>query len=236
MTGPLLQLTRVAKSFGAVRALREVSFDLRPGEVHALLGENGAGKSTLIKIISGAHGPDSGFIEIAGRRIRRLTPSGARKLGIACIYQQPALCPNLTVAENIALRLRSLRPLARVDRRAQRRQAARLLERLGAALCPDAEARALSMPQQQLVEIACALGANARILVLDEPTASLTQPEAELLFNIVRNLRAAGAGLVYISHRLEEIFVLADRVTVLRDGQSVGTLESDLAPDAPRGS
>jgi rhamnose transport system ATP-binding protein len=220
---PLLQLSTVTKSFGAVRALKGVSFDLRAGEVHALLGENGAGKSTLIKIITGAHQPDSGAIEINGQRVAQLTPAGAHRLGVACIYQQPALFPDLTVTENIALHLESATALRRVNWPARRDRAAQLLRRLGAEISPEAEVRSLSMPEQQLVEIACALGAGARIVIMDEPTASLTQSEVELLFSIVRDLRASGVGVIYISHRLEEIFSLADRVTVLRDGESVGT-------------
>jgi len=220
---PLLQLTSVTKSFGAVRALKGVSFDLRAGEVHALLGENGAGKSTLIKIITGAHQPDGGTIDIHGQRVAHLTPAAAHRLGIACIYQQPALFPDLSVTENIALRLEPASPLRRVNWSARRDQAARLLQRIGAVISPEAEVRSLSMPEQQLVEIACALGAGARIVIMDEPTASLTQKEQHLLFAVVRELRAGGVGVIYISHRLEEIFALADRVTVLRDGESVGT-------------
>jgi rhamnose transport system ATP-binding protein len=219
----LLQLTTLTKSFGAVRALRGVSFDLRAGEVHALLGENGAGKSTLIKIITGAHQPDSGSIEINGGRIGNLTPAAARELGIACIYQQPALFPDLTVAENIGLRLESVSATRKVNWRERRTRATQLLERIGAEISPDAEIRSLSMPGQQLVEIACAIGAGARIVIMDEPTASLTQKEVQLLFGVVRELRKSGVGVIYISHRLEEIFQLADRVTVLRDGESVGT-------------
>ncbi len=220
---PLLHLSAVTKSFGAVRALKCVSFDLRAGEVHALLGENGAGKSTLIKVITGAHQPDGGTIAINGRRVAHLTPAAAHQLGIACIYQQPALFPDLTVAENIALRLEPVTAVRCVNWAARRARAAQLLQRIGAEISPDAEARSLSMPEQQLVEIACALGAGARIVIMDEPTASLTQKEQNLLFAIVRGLRASGAGVIYISHRLEEIFALADRVTVLRDGESVGT-------------
>jgi rhamnose transport system ATP-binding protein len=223
MSAPLLQLTSVTKSFGAVRALKGVSFDLRAGEVHALLGENGAGKSTLIKVITGAHQPDGGSIDINGERVAHLTPASAHKLGIACIYQQPALFPDLTVAENIGLRLEKTRSFARVDWSARRTRAAELLQRIGAEISPEAEVCSLSMPEQQLVEIACALGAGARIVIMDEPTASLTQKEQHLLFAVVRELRASGVGVIYISHRLEEIFALADRVTVLRDGESVGT-------------
>lgn len=225
MTAPLLQLTSVTKSFRAVRALKGVSFDLRAGEVHALLGENGAGKSTLIKIVTGAHQPDSGTIAVAGEVVDHLTPALAHQLGIACIYQQPALFPDLTVAENIGLRLESASALRKVNWPERRKRAAALLKRIGANISPEAEVRSLSMPEQQLVEIACAVGVGARIVIMDEPTASLTQQEVELLFTVVRELRSSGVGVIYISHRLEEIFALADRVTVLRDGESVGTRE-----------
>ena len=204
-------------------ALKGVSFDLQAGEVHALLGENGAGKSTLIKIVTGAHQPDSGTIAINGTQVEKLTPSAAHKLGIACIYQQPALFPDLTVAENIGLRLEPVSVARKVNWSERRARAAQLLTRIGAEISPEAEVRSLSMPEQQLVEIACALGAGARIVIMDEPTASLTQKEQHLLFAVVRDLRASGVGVIYISHRLEEIFQLADRVTVLRDGESVST-------------
>lgn len=227
MSDALLQLTGIAKSFGAVRALKGVSFDLKAGEIHALLGENGAGKSTLIKIITGAHRPDSGTIQLAGETVEKLSPASARRLGIACIYQQPALFPDLTVAENIGLRLERTKMFSRVQWAERRAEAQKLLERIGAEISPDAEIRSLSMPEQQLVEIACALGAGARIVIMDEPTASLTQKETHLLFAVVRELRKNGVGVIYISHRLEEIFQLADRVTVLRDGQSVGTNRVD---------
>ena len=219
----LLQLNAVTKSFGAVRALKGVSFELLSGEVHALLGENGAGKSTLIKVITGAHQADSGTLELFGQEVRHLNPAAAHKLGIACIYQQPALFPDLSVAENIALRLESGTAVRKVNWLARRQRAAELLQRIGAQIAPEAEVRALSMPEQQLVEIACAIGAGARVVIMDEPTASLTQQEVDLLFTIVRDLRASGVGVIYISHRLDEIFALADRVTVLRDGESVGT-------------
>ena len=231
VTSPLLQLTSVTRSFGAVRALKGVSFDLRAGEVHALLGENGAGKSTLIKVITGAHQIDGGSLEIQGRCVTHLTPATAHKLGIACIYQQPALFPDLSVAENIAFRFEAVSALRKVNWPERRARAAQLLRRIGAEISPEAEVRSLSMPEQQLVEIACALGVGARIVIMDEPTASLTQKEVELLFTVVRELRASGVGVIYISHRLEEIFALADRVTVLRDGESVGTRE--VRPSAP---
>ncbi len=220
---PLLQLDSVSKSFEAVRALRRISFDLEPGEVHALLGENGAGKSTLIKIIAGAHRPDAGLVRIVGEAVRHFTPAAARRLGVACIYQQPALFPDLSVAENIALRLEPAAAFRRVSWPQRRARAAELLGQIGAGLGPDTEVSRLSMPEQQLVEIACAIGAGARIVLMDEPTASLTCTEQALLFGVVRGLRDRGAGVIYITHRLEEIFALADRVTVLRDGESVGT-------------
>ncbi len=223
MTAPLLFLRDVTKTFGAVRALRGVSFELRAGEVHALLGENGAGKSTLIKIITGAHPPDDGVMEIEGQPVSHLTPAAAHKLGIACIYQQPGLFPDLSVAENIALRLEPATSLRRVRWSERRARAAGLLARIGARISPDTIARHLSMPEQQLVEIACALGAGARLVIMDEPTSSLTQEEQDRLLRIVGELRTQGAGVIYISHRLEEIFRIADRVTVLRDGRTVGT-------------
>jgi rhamnose transport system ATP-binding protein len=228
----LLRLTAVAKSFGAVRALRGVSFELRAGEVHALLGENGAGKSTLIKVIAGAHAPDGGTFEVGGEAVTHFNPREAHRRGIACIYQQPALFPDLTVEENIALRLEQPRAFGRVKAAARRQRAQELLQRIGADIRPEREVRELSMPEQQLVEIACAIGSGARIVIMDEPTASLTQKEQHLLFAVVRDLRASGVGVIYISHRLEEIFALADRVTVLRDGESVGTNAVDDIDEA----
>lgn len=225
MDTPLLQLQRVSKSFGAVRALKHVSFSLRAGEVHALLGENGAGKSTLIKLITGAYQPDDGSIEIGGHVMHRLSPASTRALGVAAIYQQPALFPDLSVAENIAFGLEKPQPLRRIRWAERRRRANELLRRIGANIAPDTEVRQLSMPEQQLVEIAHALGAGARIMIMDEPTASLTQQEVALLFGVIRELREHGVGVIYISHRLEEIFAVADRVTVLRDGETVGTRE-----------
>jgi rhamnose transport system ATP-binding protein len=222
---PLLQLESVTKSFGAVRALKGVSFSLAAGEVHALLGENGAGKSTLIKVIAGAHAPDSGTMAIDGKPVARLTPASARALGIAAIYQQPALFPDLSAAENIALGLEPPLNFRAVQWAARRARTRELLARVGAHIDPETEIRQLSMPEQQLVEIARSLGAGARILIMDEPTASLTRQEVELLFAVIRDLRREGVGVIYISHRLEEIFTVADRVTVLRDGESVGTHE-----------
>ena len=223
--GPLVRLTDVTRSFGGVRALKGVSFDLRPGEIHALVGENGAGKSTLVKILSGALLPDAGTVEVAGRRVTHADPVALRKLGVAPIYQQPALLPDLTVAENVALALEEPRAWRRVDWPGRRRRARELLARVGAEIDVDEPARTLRMAEQQLVEIARALGANAKVLLMDEPTASLTDREAARLFELMRALRARQVGIVYISHRLDEVTALADRVSVLRDGELVATRE-----------
>ncbi|MDQ5978874.1 MAG: rhamnose transport system ATP-binding protein, partial [Verrucomicrobiota bacterium] len=183
----------------------------------------GAGKSTLIKVVTGAHRPDAGEICLAGETLAGLTTESARARGIACIYQQPALFAELDVAENIGLRLEAGGAWRRVDWKTRVARADELLRRIGAEFPATRAVRDLSMPEQQLVEIACALGAGARIVIMDEPTASLTRREQEKLYGIVRGLRESGTGVIYISHRLEEIRALADRVTVLRDGESVGT-------------
>ncbi len=223
MNNALLELRSISKAFQGVVALREVSFDLRPGELHALLGENGAGKSTLIKIITGAHAPDSGEIWVDGQWVKGLDPRKAHRLGVAAIYQQPALFPDLSVAENFALALEPPSPFRRVRWALRREQASQLLRRVGARIDPDTFVSELSMPEQQLVEIAKALGAGARVLIMDEPTASLTREEVGTLLGLIRVLKAEGVGIIYISHRLPEIFEVADRITVLRDGASVGT-------------
>jgi rhamnose transport system ATP-binding protein len=219
----LLKLTGIVKSFAGVQALKGVSFELTPGEVHAIVGENGAGKSTLIKVITGAHQPDAGTLIVNDTVIEKNDPTIARSLGIAVIYQQPALFPDLTVAENIALRLERGGPWRTIKWGERRTRARQLLDRVGANVSADAHIRDLSMPQQQLVEIASALGGQARILILDEPTASLSDREVDNLFRVIRELRQQGVGMIYISHRLEELPQIADRVTVLRDGSYVAT-------------
>jgi len=219
----LLRLTGVSKAFAGVQALKNVSFDLRAGEVHALVGENGAGKSTLIKVVTGAIRPDAGTLEVRGEVVTDNDPVRSRDLGIAAIYQQPALFPDLTGAENIALGLEPGGAWRRVKWGERRDRARRLLEKIGARIDPGTEVRRLSMPEQQLVEIARALGADARVVIMDEPTASLSDTEVVNLFRVIRELKAHGAGVVYISHRLEELPEVADRVTALRDGVVVGT-------------
>jgi rhamnose transport system ATP-binding protein len=220
----LLELTQISKAFAGVKALKEVSFDLKAGEVHALVGENGAGKSTLIKVITGAHAPDEGTIAIQGQQIDQNDPVRARALGIAAIYQQPALFPDLTVAENIALGLDTGGPWRIVRWNQSRRRARQLLERIGASIDPQAIVRSLSMPEQQLVEIARAIGASARILIMDEPTASLTDKEVDRLFRVIADLKAQDVGIIYISHRLEELPLVAGKVVL--SVQGLGCRES----------
>jgi rhamnose transport system ATP-binding protein len=219
----LLRAENVTKSYAGVHALRSASFELRAGEIHALIGENGAGKSTFIKVITGAVLNDGGTIEISGERISENSPSIAKSFGVAAIYQQPALFPELTVAENIAIGQEKTGIFGIVNWKRRRKIAEDLLARVGAKIDPETFAGELSMPQQQLVEIARALGANAKILILDEPTASLSEEDTNNLFRVIRELRAAGVGMIYISHRLEELPAIADRVTVLRDGETIET-------------
>ena len=223
MNDVVLRATDVTKAYAGVQALRRASLELRAGEVHALVGENGAGKSTLIKILTGAVQRDAGEITLNGEAIGDLSPSEAKALGIAAIYQQPALFSELTVAENIALGVEQTGRWGTVDWRARHDRAAELLKRVGARIDPEMDAGALSMPQQQLVEIARALGADARVLILDEPTASLSMDDSDNLFRVIRELRASGVAMIYISHRLEELPEIADRVTVLRDGTTIVT-------------
>ncbi|PYS74238.1 MAG: D-xylose ABC transporter ATP-binding protein [Acidobacteria bacterium] len=219
----VLRARNIYKSYDGVDALRDVSFELRAGEVHALIGENGAGKSTLIKIITGAVQADSGEIELDGKVVTGNSPAQAKANGIAAIYQQPALFPELSVAENISIGLEGSGSFRRIDWKQRRARAASLLEQVGSNIDPDREVRELSMPEQQLIEIARALGANARVLIMDEPTASLAEEETQNLYRVIAKLRESGVGIIYISHRLEELSILADRVTVLRDGSYVDT-------------
>ncbi|MEV0494824.1 sugar ABC transporter ATP-binding protein [Streptomyces atratus] len=231
---PVLALEEVSKSFGAVRALRGVSLRLYAGEAHALAGENGAGKSTLIKALAGVHRPDTGTVLLDGSPVEFHGPADARDAGVAVIYQEPTLFPDLSVAENIFVGRQPTRSFGRVDHRAVKQAAADLFARLGVDLDPEQPARGLSIADQQLVEIAKALSFDARVLIMDEPTAALTGSEVSRLFGVVRTLREQGAAVLFISHRLEEIFELCQRVTTLRDGAWIaseplaGLTEDDL--------
>ncbi|MCW2872700.1 sugar ABC transporter ATP-binding protein [Actinacidiphila oryziradicis] len=231
---PVLSLEDASKSFGAVRALQGVSLELFPGEAHALAGENGAGKSTLIKMLAGVYRPDAGRVLVDGEPVVFHGPSDARDAGIAVIYQEPTLFPDLTVAENIFMGRQPRRSLGRVDHKAVREATAGLIRRLGVDLDPEQPARGLSIADQQIVEIAKALSFDARVLIMDEPTAALTGTEVARLFGVVRTLREQGAAVLFISHRLEEIFGLCERVTTLRDGRRIaselldGLTEDDL--------
>ncbi|HWM38893.1 MAG TPA: sugar ABC transporter ATP-binding protein [Streptomyces sp.] len=220
---PVLALEEVNKSFGNVRALQGVSLSLHAGEAHALAGENGAGKSTLIKILGGVHTPDTGTVLLDGRRVGFAGPADARDAGIAVIYQEPTLFADLSIAENIFMGRQPRRPLGRIDHAAVREATGALMRRLGVDLDPDRPARGLSIADQQIVEIAKALSFDARVLIMDEPTAALTGTETARLFSVVDTLRAEGAAVLFISHRLGEIFELCGRVTTLRDGKLVAT-------------
>src|SRR5687767_11734294 len=223
MSENILELKGIRKSFSGVEVLHDVSFALRPGEVHALLGENGAGKSTLVKIITGVHQPDAGEILLDGQAVHFNDARESRQAGIAAIYQELSLFPDLDVAENIFVGRQPVTAGGCVDWRKLYAEAGKLLESLGVKLDLKQKARALSIAQQQMVEIARAFSINARILIMDEPTSSLTLHEVADLFRLVRRLRSEGTAIIFISHRLEELFEIADRVTVLRDGSYVGT-------------
>src|SRR5919109_257286 len=218
---PVLSLKDVSKSFGAVRALRDVSLELFPGEVHALAGENGAGKSTLIKTLAGVHRPDAGQVLLDGEPVVFHGPGDARDAGIAVIYQEPTLFPDLSIAENIFMGRQPRRAIGRIDHKATHAATLALMQRLGVELDPDRPARGLSIADQQIVEIAKALSFEARVLIMDEPTAALSGPEVERLFGVVRALRDHGAAVLFISHRLEEVFALCETVTIMRDGEVV---------------
>ncbi|MEN8654918.1 sugar ABC transporter ATP-binding protein [Streptomyces sp. 21So2-11] len=231
---PVLAVQRLSKSFGAVRALQDVSLELYAGEAHALAGENGAGKSTLIKALAGVHRPDAGGLSLDGAPVVFNGPADARDAGVAVIYQEPTLFPDLSIAENIFMGRQPRRSFGRVDHKAVNATVAALFTRLAVDLDPEQPARGLSIADQQLVEIAKALSFDARVLIMDEPTAALTGSEVARLFGVVRTLREQGAAILFISHRLDEIFELCQRVTTLRDGALIasepldGLTEDDL--------
>ena len=219
---PLLRLHGITKRFPGVLALDQVGFDVHAGEVHAVCGENGAGKSTLMKVISGQYPADAGSLEYQGKVCQFQSTAEAEAAGIAIIHQELNLVPHLSVAENIYL-AREPRKTWLIDKARLRRDSQRCLDRLGVDISPDRQVRTLSVAQQQMVEIAKALSLSAKVLIMDEPTSSLTDTETRQLFAIIHELRRAGVGIVYISHRLDELAQIVDRVTVLRDGRHVST-------------
>src|SRR5580700_5846367 len=217
----ILEIRGIAKRFDATQALDDVSLSLHAGEIHALLGENGAGKSTLIKIMTGVHQPDRGQIFLAGQPVSIRSAAEAQRLGIAAIYQEPLLFPDLNVAENIFI--------SHQDRGAvvgwgqMFREAEAILAELGVALDVRSPARGLTLAAQQSVEIAKAISMNVRVLIMDEPTASLSAHEVQQLFRLVRDLKRQGVAILFVSHRIEEVFEIADQVTVFRDGRLIST-------------
>ena len=219
----VLRVSRASKTFGPVIALAEGDIEVRRGEVHALVGENGAGKSTLVKIMAGLYHPDSGEIVVDGVPRHFRTVIDSKAAGISVIYQEPTLFPDLSVAENIFVGRQPRTKLGLIDKDAMRRDAVALFDRLGVAIDPDRPAEGLSIADQQIIEIAKAISIDAKVLIMDEPTAALSGVEVERLFAVARGLRDEGAGLIFISHRFDEVFSLCDRVTVMRDGRYIAT-------------
>ncbi|HEY0120908.1 MAG TPA: ATP-binding cassette domain-containing protein [Rhizobium sp.] len=232
LEGLMLTITNLSKSFPGVRALSDVQLDVRAGEIHALLGENGAGKSTLTKIVAGVYRPDDGLMEFDGAPVHWNSAGEAKDAGIHVIYQEFVLFPQLTVAENIFLGNERRKRFGRVDHRQTRKDAVDILRRLGVFIDPDSRVSELSVADQQMVEIAKALVHKVKLLILDEPTAVIAGKEVSLLFQRISALKAEGVAVIYISHRLEEIFEICDRVTILKDGKFVACREvSDLDRD-----
>ncbi len=227
---PVVSVKNVTKSFQAVTALRDVSIDFYPGKVHVLFGENGAGKSTLINVLSGVHQPTEGSVEIEGKGADMVSPQRARELGISSVFQEPALVGTLSVAENLTLG-REHRRSGFLNRAQNRRAAEQALAQAGSGLSLDSAARDLSRADQQVVEIARALQGSAKLLILDEPTASLTEDETSRLFEVVRKLKAEGLAIIYITHRMGEIREIGDTVSVMRDGALIDTMEIEDVTD-----
>ena len=228
MSETFLQMSHITKRFPGVLALSNVDFALRKGEVHALLGENGAGKSTLMKILSGVYQPDEGDIIFEGQSVSFANPLSAQSAGITIIHQEFNLFPELTVEENIFIGREFCKNNRwRLDEKQQRQAAIDILQKLNLNIAPDTLVADLTVAQQQMVEIAKAISVNAKILIIDEPTAALTETEIDSLFQVTRLLKEQGTGIVYISHRLEELALIADRATVMRDGQFIATVDYD---------
>ncbi len=220
---PMLELSRVVKSFGAVVALRSGSLRMHPGSIHALIGENGAGKSTLVKIVAGLYRRDAGEFRLNGEEVDFTSTAQSKAAGIAVIYQEPTLFPDLSVTENVFMGRQPVGRFGRIDRRAMRREVESLFLRLGVRIDPDRPAEGLSIADQQVIEIAKAVSLDARVLIMDEPTAALSGVEVDRLFAIARSLRDEGRALLFISHRFDEVFDLCDTVTVMRDGSYIAT-------------
>ncbi len=219
----MLELSKVVKSFGAVIALRSGSLRLQAGSIHALIGENGAGKSTLVKIIAGLYRRDAGTFQLEGEDVDFTSTAQSKAAGVAVIYQEPTLFPDLSVTENIFMGRQPLGRLGRIDRKTMRHEVERLFTRLGVTIDPDRPAEGLSIADQQVIEIAKAVSLDARVLIMDEPTAALSGVEVDRLFAIARSLRDEGRALLFISHRFDEVFALCDTVTVMRDGSYITT-------------
>src|SRR5688572_28468193 len=223
MNPPIIQLAGITKRFGGVTALSDVSFSIEAGEVHAVVGENGAGKSTLMKILAGAQEPDEGTILLRGELVRLRSPLAARRRGVAIVYQELNLFPHRSVAANVFAGRELRGPVGLLGTRAMRRETQRTLTDMGVDIDPRARVGGLTLGERQLVEIARALQQRADIVILDEPNSALSGRETAKLFEIVRRLRRQGVTFVYVSHRLEEVFAIADRITVIRDGRYQGT-------------
>ncbi|NSL51429.1 sugar ABC transporter ATP-binding protein [Calidifontibacillus erzurumensis] len=220
---PLVEMRNISKAFSGNRVLENVDFEVLPGEIHALMGENGAGKSTLIKILTGIYERDAGTVHVKGKEVHFSNPKEAEKAGIAVIHQELNIIPQLTVSENMFLGKELTNGFGVLKTKEMKEKTTEYMNRLGISIDPDAEAGKLSVGQQQMIEIARAVAANTEVLIMDEPTAALTDREIETLFKVINSLKSQGVGIVYISHRMEEIFEICDRISILRDGQFIGT-------------
>lgn len=229
---PILKINGISKRFPGVQALQDVTFEVQEQSIHAVMGENGAGKSTLMQIIAGVHQPDAGTIEFHGETVKCSDPAEAQSKGIAIVYQELNLAPNLSIAENIFLGLEPRRSHVFLDRQKLRVETLRTLERLGLRHDPDTIVQTLTLAQQQLIEICKSLVRNPRLLILDEPTSSLSETESAILFRVIADLKARGVSILYISHRLPEVFSLCDTITVLRDGRHVRTVPTTATTEA----
>nr|HPG87819.1 sugar ABC transporter ATP-binding protein [Spirochaetales bacterium] len=226
-TQNVLEMRGICKSFPGVRALHDVSFTLRAGEVHALMGENGAGKSTLIKVMTGVYEKDSGQIAIEGNAIHFKSPQDAQAFGVGTVYQEITLCPNLTVAENMFI---GRGRYAFVNWKRMRERAARLLDSLGIPARPTQQLSSCSLAIQQMIAIARAIDMDCKILILDEPTSSLDEDEVRKLFSLMRELKSRGVGIVFVTHFLDQVYEISDRITVLRNGEFIGEYEASALP------